>query len=83
MQENIVVEWPAVLAHIARSGLSNQSALARAAGIDQSTVSRIASGEVKDPRASVAFRLLLLAGARIEMPDLPATSQAPRGAVAV
>lgn len=79
MQTNIAVPWPELLAHISRVHSLSQGALAKAAGCDQSTVSRIASGEVKDPRASVAFRLLCLAGGKVELPELGAAAdkQAP------
>jgi transcriptional regulator with XRE-family HTH domain len=70
MQTNITVPWPALLAHITRVHSLSQGALAKAAGCDQSTVSRIASGVVKDPRASVAFQLLRLAGGKVELPAL-------------
>lgn len=68
MQNVIDISWPALLERVSKERSLSQYGLADALGVDQSTVCRIASGAVKDPRASLAIRLLQLAGGRIEVP---------------
>lgn len=53
--------WPQIIRLLKAQGFS-QRKLAESAGVDQSTICRIADGRLTDPRYSVAVALIDLAG---------------------
>lgn len=57
--------WKQLIQHLGRKGLS-QSAMAKAAGVDQSTISRLAAGQT-EPRYNVGVALIELGGGLDEL----------------
>lgn len=62
-----IVQWPELVQRLVDGGRS-QRQIAAAIGVDQATVSRIASGQLADVRFDVGIRLLQLAGGNVRLP---------------
>lgn len=69
MQENIDIDWADIARQAAEKTGLTQQGLATAIGVDQATISRIASRKVRDPLSSVALRLFRLAGGKVQEPE--------------
>ena len=68
--------WPRLLAHLAATG-KTQVQIGAVLGIDQATVSRIASGQIADVRFDVGAALIEMAGGRVIWPELVNAEGAP------
>lgn len=61
-------EWARLIGRIMISKGLNHAQIGKAAGVHQTTVSRIYAGSIPDPRASVALKLIVMAGGVVNMP---------------
>lgn len=65
-----IPRWPRLVAHLASTG-KTQGQIGAVLGVDQATVSRIASGQIVDVRFDVGVALIEMAGGRVIWPELP------------
>lgn len=71
--QTCIVSWSQVVQRLLAGGQS-QRQIAAAIGVDQATVSRIASGQLADVRFDVGVKLLRLAGGDLQLTE-PAAPQ--------
>lgn len=63
----IIPDYPAILAKLIQAGHTTRS-IGMCIGLSQPSVSRLATGRTARMNANAAFRLIEMAGGRIELP---------------